>query len=109
YAIPASKKAQYGWIRTQGITETKSGTTGVLAYKANWTNQAKQVILQESTRFEFSGSAGQRIIDRTTTLTAVQEAKFTDAKDGMLGLRLVHELQMPTKEDQKFTDDKGNA
>lgn len=107
YAIPASKKAQYGWIRTEKITETKSGTIGVLAYKANWTNQAKEVILEENTRFEFSGTAGQRIIDRITTLTADQDAKFTDAKDGMLGLRLVHELQMPAKEDQKFTDNKG--
>lgn len=107
YAIPASKKAQYGWIRTEEVTETKSGATGVLAYKANWTNQAKQIILKENTRFEFSGTAGQRIIDRITTLTADQDAKFTDAKDGMLGLRLVHELQMPAKEDQKFTDNKG--
>jgi hypothetical protein len=107
YAIPASKKAQYGWIRTEKVTETKSGTTGVLAYKANWTNQAKEVILEENTRFEFSGIAGKRIIDRITTLTAVQDAKFTDAKDGMLGLRLAHELQIPAKEDQKFTDNKG--
>jgi len=27
----------------------------------------------------------------------------------MLGLRLAHELQMPTTEDQKFTDEKGNV
>lgn len=108
YAIPAAKKNKYGWIRTEKVTETKNGTTGVLAYKANWTNQAKQVILEENTRFEFSGTAGQRVIDRITTLTAQQDARFTDAKDGMLGLRLVHELQMPTKEDQKFADDKGN-
>ncbi|HZK62622.1 MAG TPA: DUF6807 family protein, partial [Puia sp.] len=31
-----------------------------------------------------------------------------DAKDGMLGLRLTHELQIPSKEDQRFSDDKGN-
>jgi hypothetical protein len=33
---------------------------------------------------------------------------FADAKDGMLGLRLAHELQIPAKEDQEFTDNKGN-
>ena len=27
----------------------------------------------------------------------------------MIGLRLAHELQIPTKEDQKFTDNKGNV
>ncbi|MBC7400819.1 MAG: PmoA family protein [Mucilaginibacter sp.] len=107
YAIPAAKKSQYGWIRTDKVLETKNGTTGSLTYHANWTNQAKEVILEETTRFEFSGTGSQRVIDRITTLKAVMDAKFNDAKDGMLGLRLAHELQMPTKEDQKFTDDKG--
>ncbi len=109
YAIPKEKKSQYGWIRTDKIIEATSGPVGKLAYHANWTNQQKEVILEETTTFEFSGDAHQRIIDRTTTLKADMDAKFTDAKDGMLGLRLAHELQMPTTEDQKFTDDKGNV
>ncbi|MES2426351.1 MAG: PmoA family protein [Bacteroidota bacterium] len=107
YAIPAAKKSQYGWIRTDKVLEVKSGTTGVLSYHANWINQAKDVLLEETTRFEFSGTKDQRIIDRITTLKARTEVKFNDAKDGMLGLRLAHELQMPSTEDQKFTDDKG--
>lgn len=109
YAIAPEKKSQYGWIRTDKITETKSGQTGVLAYHANWTNQAKDVILEENTRFEFSGDANQRIIDRFTTLKADQDAVFNDAKDGMLGLRLAHELQIPSTKDEKFTDNKGNV
>jgi hypothetical protein len=107
YAIPADRKNQYGWIRTEKTTEAKSGNIGVLAYQANWTNQNKEVILTENTRFEFSGSQNQRVIDRITTLKAVKEALFTDAKDGMLGLRLAHELQMPNTKDEKFTDSKG--
>lgn len=107
YAIPAERKSQYGWIRTEKITEANSGKTGVLAYQANWTNQSKDVILTENTRFKFSGDKNQRVIDRITTLTAVKEATFTDAKDGMLGLRLAHELQIPTTKDEKFTDSKG--
>lgn len=109
YAIPASKKSQYGWVRTDKILETKDGTTGTLAYHANWTNQQKQVILEETTRFEFSGDNNERVIDRITTLKAVMKAVFTDAKDGLLGLRVAHALQIPTTEDQKFTDDKGNV
>ncbi|MCC8410477.1 PmoA family protein [Mucilaginibacter sp. UR6-1] len=107
YAIPASRKNQYGWIRTDKIIKTQSGKTGVLVYHANWTNQAKEVIAEETTTFEFSGMADQRVIDRITTLTAVQDARFKDAKDGLLALRVTHELQIPTTEDQKFTDDKG--
>ena len=109
YAIPAAKKSGYGWIRTDKILETKDGTKGILAYHANWTDQQKQAILEEQTRFEFSGNARERIIDRVTTLTADKDALFKDAKDGMLGLRLAHELQIPDPADQKFTDDKGNV
>jgi hypothetical protein len=107
YAIPQEKKNQYGWIRTDRVLETRSGNTGVLSYHANWTNQAKQTIVEETTRFEFSASGNQRIIDRITTLRANIDAVFSDVKDGMLGLRLAHELEMPSTEDQKFTDDKG--
>jgi len=109
YAIAKEKKSQYGWIRTDKILQATGGVTGTLAYHANWTNQQKDVILEETTRFEFSGDANRRIIDRTTTLKADMDAIFNDAKDGMLGLRLAHELQMPTKDDQKFTDNKGNV
>jgi hypothetical protein len=107
FAIPASRKAQYGWIRTDKITEVKDGKKGVLAYHANWTNQAKETILEENIRLEFSGKGNQRIIDRVTTLKASRDAVFTDAKDGMLGLRLAHELQIPSTKDEKFTDSKG--
>lgn len=109
YAIPANKKNLYGWVRTDRILETKSGDTGVLIYHANWTDQQKNIILEETTRYEFSGNENQRVIDRFTTLKADKDAFFKDAKDGMLGLRLAHELQMPTTEDQNFTDDKGNV
>jgi len=109
YAIPADKKSHYGWVRTSKILETKSGNTGILTYRAYWTDQQKEAILEEVTTYEFSGTENQRIIDRTTTLKAIKDATFTDVKDGLLGLRLAHELQMPTKNDQKFTDDKGNV
>ena len=65
------------------------------------------MILEEITRYEFIGGANQRVIDRITTLKANMEAKFNDAKDGMLGIRLAHALEIPSKVDQKFTDDKG--
>jgi hypothetical protein len=109
YAIPAPKKNLYGWIKTDQILEVKSGKIGVLAYHANWTNQQNEILLSENTRFEFSAAGSSRIIDRITTLTAQTEVTFTDAKDGMLGMRLAHELQIPTDKDQKFTDDKGNV
>jgi hypothetical protein len=108
YAIPAEKKHLYGWIKTDNILETKDGTTGILSYHANWTNQQNDVLLEETTKFAFSGTDHQRIIDRTTILKANTDVLFKDAKDGMLGMRVAHELQIPSTTDQKFKDDKGN-
>jgi Methane oxygenase PmoA len=109
YAIAANKKHLYGWIKTDRIIKTSGGNTGILSYHANWTNQQNKVLAEETTSFEFSGTAHQRIIDRITTIKADTTLLFTDAKDGLLGIRLAHALQIPTNKDQKFTDDKGNV
>lgn len=108
YAIPKEKKDKYGWIKTSQIVESKGGPKGSLKYLANWTNQANDILLEENTHFEFSALGSSRIIDRTTILTATTDVTFADVKDGFLGIRLAHELQIPTLQDQKFTDDKGN-
>ncbi len=109
YAIPKEKKSQYGWIKTDHILDMASGNKGKLAYHANWVNQQNEVLLEETTHFEFAGTTHQRIIDRVTVLTANTDVVFNDAKDGLLGLRLAHQLQIPTTQDQKFTDAKGNV
>ena len=108
YAIAEEKKNLYGWIKTDRILQISGGTKGILSYHANWVNKKNEVLLEETTRFEFSGTTHQRVIDRITVLKADNDLLFTDAKDGLLGIRLAHALQMPTDKDQKFTDDKGN-
>lgn len=109
YAIPKEKKDKYGWIKTDKIIETKSGTKGSLTYHATWNNQNNDVLLEEITNFEFSATGNSRIIDRTTTLKAATDVIFNDVKDGLLGMRLAHELQIPTHQDQKLSDHKGNV
>ena len=120
YAIPAAKKSQYGWIHTDEILDPSTGkSTGPsrksrasnqLTYKARWTDQQGHVLLNELTTFIFSATKDERIIDRITTLTAVADGgvSFPDAKDGMLGLRVTKELQIPSKTPGEFIDDKGN-
>ncbi|MEP7251653.1 MAG: PmoA family protein [Ginsengibacter sp.] len=109
YAIPAEKKNAYGWIRTDKVYQMAGGAKGVISYHANWTNQQRKVLLEENTHLEFSGTKGERIIDRLTILKADTNVTFTDAKDGMYGLRLAHALQIPTLKDQEFKDGKGNV
>jgi Methane oxygenase PmoA len=109
YAIPADKKSMYGWIKTDRILDMQDGPSGTLQYFAKWVNQQDQPLLEETTRYVFSGNEQERIIDRITELKAVTDILFKDAKDGMLGLRLARELQIPINHDQQFTDNKGNT
>ncbi len=107
YNIPVEKKKQYGWIRTEKIAQIESGQKGKLVYLANWTDQQKNILLQEKTTFIFSSSKGNRIIDRITELMAIQDVTMPDVKDGMLGLRVAHELELPVKQTKEYKDDKG--
>lgn len=108
YAIPAEKKYLYGWIKTDSIPDMTNGMSGVLRYHANWVNQQDQVLLEETTSYVFSGNNTERMIDRITDLKAVTDILFADAKDGLLGLRVARELQIPVLKDQLYTDNKGN-
>lgn len=107
YAIAADKKKNYGWIRTQKILKTKSGKQGSLSYSANWTDHQKKVLLEETTDLNFSTIGNDRVIERITQLRAIEDVSFNDVKDGMLGLRVAHELELPVTETKKYTDASG--
>jgi hypothetical protein len=110
YNIPADKKVNYGWIRNLKLGKKVSGKqVGALSYTANWENQSQKVLLKEETTFVFSGNDNSRTIDRMTTLTAQADTVFfKDVKDGMLGLRVTKELEMPSDKVEEFIDSKGN-
>ncbi len=107
YAIEADKKKNYGWVRTQKILHTKSGKQASVAYTADWTDQQKKVLLVETTDLNFSTIGNDRVIERITKLTAIEDVNFNDVKDGMLGLRVAHELELPISETKKYTDASG--
>ena len=110
YNIPADKKVNYGWIRNVKVGKTVSGKReGKISYTANWESQSEKVLLREETTMIFSGTDNGRTIDRTTTLTAQGDTVyFKDIKDGMLGLRVTKELEMPSDKVDEFTDSQGN-
>ena len=109
YNIPAAKKSAYGWIRNVKVAAVKDGKTkGSLNYTANWERQDKKVLLKEATTFVFSGNDDTRTIDRITTLTAQKDTVyFKDVKDGMLGIRVTKELELPSDKEESYTDNKG--
>ncbi|MGV8877704.1 MAG: PmoA family protein [Sphingobacteriaceae bacterium] len=111
YAIPADKKVNYGWIRKVKVEQVEGGKqSGELCYTANWEKQDQTVLLREKTTFIFSGTSDYGVIDRITTLTAQKETvNFKDIKDGMLGIRVTKELELPSDKPEEFTDAHGNV
>jgi len=109
YAIPAGKKNKYGWIRTDSVgTRSDNPGEAILIYTARWTDQQNSTLLIEHTAYRFTATAKERVIDRITTLTARTDVHFPDAKDGMLGLRVTKELQIPSSTPGEFYDVNGN-
>lgn len=106
-AIPADKRSGYGEIRLDRITRMRDGRTGELSYEARWMGPDGTKHLHETTTYSFGVIDGAWYIDRTTTLQAERPVLFRDNKEGMLGLRVAHELQIPAKETKKYTDANG--
>src|SRR5215470_14050546 len=95
-AIKPQDAPKMGIIRQGTIRSAKGGTdAGELEVEADWLTYNKKVLLKEHTRYVFRGGSNFRSVDRITTLQAQDEiVAFADAKDGMLGLRVVRALEM---------------
>lgn len=107
YAIPEEKKRFYGTIFHQEILESEADN-GVLKVQAIWRSPANVDLLEEISEFKFSEEGTTRIIDRTTTLKALIDVSFKDNKEGMIGVRVARELELPTDKPAVYTDSEGN-
>ena len=110
-AIKPQDAPKMGTIRHRSIIAAEGGSEeGKLEVEADWLTYSRKVLLQEHTRFVFRGGPDFRSVDRITTLRAQDEkVVFADAKDGMLGLRVVRALEMPSDKAEVFTDASGRA
>jgi len=104
-AIKPEDAPKMGTIVHRRIVSAKSGEVGELVTESDWVLHDGTTLLHEHTEFGFSGDATSRTIDRTTTLTALdRRVTFADAKDGMLGLRVARQLELPSTKAEVFTD-----
>lgn len=103
-AIKPERAAHYGRIVHQEITATESTKQSAsISTTANWNDDSGQSLLKENTQFEFFVRNKVRIIDRTTTLTALSdEVALTDNKEGMFAIRVTRELELPNDRKQKL-------
>jgi len=109
--IKPAERSKMGTILHRRIVSAKGGADrGDLETESDWVTPDGKVLLRERTQFVFAGDATSRTIDRMATLTAAADrVVFTDAKDGMLGMRVARQLEQPSNEPLVFTDVAGRA
>lgn len=107
YAIPDSEKGKYGAIVHQEILDIDEGE-GLLRVRALWRSPDDADLLEETTQFIFSEVGNTWLIDRTTTLKSFTKVSFKDNKEGMIGIRVARELELPTEVAAVYTDAEGN-
>jgi hypothetical protein len=101
-AIQAADKERYGSIYHQEVTEVDEAN-GQLTVRSNWTAPDGETLLEETTTFLFSQVENTRIIDRSTTLRALVDIDFEDNKEGVVGLRVIKELELPSASEDLVT------
>ena len=108
-AIPAARAAKMGTIVHKRVVEVTSGKDkGELHVEMDWVDSNGAVLLNENTRYIFSGDDKSRVIDRITRLTAMKDTVVLgDNKEGLLGMRVARELEHPSKTPQVYTDAAG--
>ncbi|MDB5204960.1 MAG: hypothetical protein JWR72_35 [Flavisolibacter sp.] len=109
-AIEPAKRNLYGTIRHEALVDKKAEeNNATLIVTANWLHPDGHVLMKERTTFLFSVKDNQFFIERTSALTANKEnVVFKDVKDGFFAIRVARELEMPSTQEDVFTDVHGN-
>jgi hypothetical protein len=107
YAIKTADKPKYGTIKFIKIVSIQP-KKGQLVTSATWVDHNNNLLLTEESSFTFAGKGLYRSIERSTKLTAQQEIKFTENKEGLIGLRLDRSFEEPATVAETFLDANGN-
>ncbi len=110
-AIAPEKADEYGTIYHESIVSETSGKgKATLVTTAAWKDNSGNELLAEKSEFTFLVEGKTRIIDRTTTLKAVNgKVDITDNKEGMFAIRVTRALELPSTGKVKLTDSHGNV
>ena len=110
-AVKPEDRPKFGTIVHRAVTAVRGGAEqGELEVDTDWIHGNGSVVLKEHTLFVFRGGPGWRSVDRITRLQAQGErVAFTDNKEGLLGLRVARQLEIPSTKPEVFTDASGRA
>ena len=108
-SIKVEDRSRYGTIVHKEIKSVEDGDDAArLQVAMDWLAPDGKVLLQENTTFVFKGKDSVYAIDRITELTApTEDVLFKDNKEGMLGIRVTRELELPSDKADIFTDANG--
>jgi len=109
-AAAMNRNSKLGSIKHLKFEQLTGGTgEGVLIADESWIVNSGKELMAERTEYHFIAEGSTRIIDRITTLTAREDSvTFRDTKEGMFGMRVARQLELPTQEKRTMTDAQGN-
>lgn len=82
-------------LKIENVTGGKG--FGKFISSESWVDTVGTELLKEQTEYHFIATGSTRIIDRFTTLTAGEKEVFMpDTKEGMFGIRLARQLELPS-------------
>ena len=90
-----------GVIKHIKVDELSGGIgEGYFVTVESWTDKSGKELLAEKTEYHFIAKGSTRIIDRVTTLSAGdKEVMMPDTKEGMFGIRVARQLELPSEGD----------
>ena len=108
-SIKVEDRGDYGTIFHRTIKSIEGGDAEAkLQVTMDWVAPDGRVLLNENTTFVFRGEGDVYSIERITELTAANETvSFKDNKEGVLGIRVTREMELPSDKPDIFTDANG--
>jgi len=108
--VSGGKDPEGGEVKHLAIEKLSCGTgEAIMVTRESWLDPAGKELLAENTEYHFIAKGSTRIIDRITTLTATDNTVIMkDTKEGMFGIRVARQLELPSKEDVVLTEARGN-
>jgi len=103
------KSENGGVIVLTGILKAEGGESrGVLAIKAMWQDPSGNDLLEETTEFHITAGVNHWMVDRLTTLKALdKDVIMKDTKEGMFAIRVARQLELPSKDNALLLGDDG--
>jgi hypothetical protein len=104
YKEPGGGQIMHQKIESMGLGNNEATLIAI----ESWLNPKGVELLAERTEYHFIANGPLRIIDRVTTLRATDTTVvFNDTKEGMFGIRVARQLELPLNENVVLLDADG--